>query len=358
MFVYKVPQKYYAFLHLYSSRIASGPLTDDCQDWTLVNSTVLNESASSNWLIVEVKRQLNTFDTQDIPIVNDLELWSAPTRIIAAWGTTPTVSYHGTNKARASIRLFAQSEDGVNDGIGLREVLETTADGMFEVMEENYVIPNVETTYHDICRTYEELFPDADPNDTDGVALIGATPFFSDDTEQYLQHFHHFTVHLSSTCDAKWPRTMIYMWAPGNKGLALPPNTGLPLFDKDNTKAIHMEIHFDNPELKKDMAVSGGVRFYYMNEQQENKAGILELGDPLLSMKDDPINAGLTKYQFTCPGKCSQTFAAGKKVTVFNEFLHMHQTGLRMTNELIRDDEVVHSSAVDVYDFEQQVSRY
>jgi hypothetical protein len=34
--------------------------------------------------------------------------------------------------------------------------------------------------------------------------------------------------------------------------------------------------------------------------------------------------------------------------------LHMHQTGVRMTNEVIRDGEVFHTAVVDVYDFEQQ----
>ena len=122
--------------------------------------------------------------------------------------------------------------------------------------------------------------------------------------------------------------------------------------------AIHMEIHFDNPTLKENMTVSGGVRFYYMNDQLENKAGILELGDPILILNGENINDGLTKYQFTCSSDCSRSFASGSNnnngVTVFNEFLHMHQTGVRMTNEVVRGDSVVHSASVDVYDFPQQ----
>ena len=119
--------------------------------------------------------------------------------------------------------------------------------------------------------------------------------------------------------------------------------------------AIHMQIHFDNPDLKENMVVSGGVRFYYMNEQQEHKAGILELGDPIQGLYGENINTGLTKYQFTCPGACSRSFfGSNSGVTVFNEMLHMHQTGVRMTNEVVRGDDVVHSSSVDVYDFEQQ----
>ncbi len=34
--------------------------------------------------------------------------------------------------------------------------------------------------------------------------------------------------------------------------------------------------------------------------------------------------------------------------------LHMHKTGVRMTNEVIRGGEVFHKAVVDVYDFDQQ----
>jgi len=189
----------------------AGPLTDDCQDWTLVNATILDEE---EWMIIEVKRALNTFDTQDIPIVNDEELWSAPTRIIAAWGDGESVSYHGQNKARASIRLFAKGDESTDDGVELREALEEQSDGSFEVSEVNYVIPAKETTYHDVCKTYDELFDD-DAQDQDGVAMIGAVPFFSEDTKQYIQHFHHFTVYVAESCESTFPRTMVYLWAPG-----------------------------------------------------------------------------------------------------------------------------------------------
>ena len=45
--------------------------------------------------------------------------------------------------------------------------------------------------------------------------------------------------------------------------------------------------------------------------------------------------------------------ALTEPVTVFGEFLHMHTTGARMTNELIRDKEVVKIVAVDSWDFDQ-----
>jgi hypothetical protein len=72
-------------------------------------------------------------------------------------------------------------------------------------------------------------------------------------------------------------------WAPGDYGLNLPSNVGIPILGDGQTKSIMIEIHYHNP--------SG-----------------------------------------------------------------MHMTGTRMVNELIRDSEVIHTSAVEVFDFDQQGS--
>ncbi len=41
-------------------------------------------------------------------------------------------------------------------------------------------------------------------------------------------------------------------------------------------------------------------------------------------------------------------------MTVITEALHMHKTGARMVNEVIRGDEVVHTAKVEVFDYDQQ----
>ena len=44
----------------------------------------------------------------------------------------------------------------------------------------------------------------------------------------------------------------------------------------------------------------------------------------------------------------------GDNVTVLREYLHMHSIGASMTNELIRDGEVVHTGRVDFFNFDMQ----
>ena len=38
---------------------------------------------------------------------------------------------------------------------------------------------------------------------------------------------------------------------------------------------------------------------------------------------------------------------------MFREYLHMHSLGARMKNELIRNEEVVKTAAIDFWDFDQ-----
>ena len=102
----------------------------------------------------------------------------------------------------------------------------------------------------------------------------------------------------------------------------MPEHVGFPLFHSEGAQAIQVEIHYDNPTLIEGMVDSSGVRLYYINEEREEKAAILELGDSLIGLEGENINAGLTRYQFTCLGECSANVGSGS-VTILNEYLHV-----------------------------------
>lgn len=128
------------------------PLLDECQDWTLNDATV-----GGGWIIVEVSRSLDTGDKQDHAIKADADFWTAPTRIIAAWGDSSSISYHGSNKARSAVRIFGDSVDGKSELEALVSELESESDGYFDVREDNHEITNEETQYHSICTRADEL---------------------------------------------------------------------------------------------------------------------------------------------------------------------------------------------------------
>ncbi len=136
----------------------------------------------------------------------------------------------------------------------------------------------------------------------------------------------------------------------------MPENVGIPLFGPGSQfRSISIQIHCNNPNKVPNLLDSSGMRLYYTVTPREIEAAWISIGDPLDQLSGVAIGDGLTQYSFTCGGDCSSfVLADGEPVTVIAEGLHMHQTGVRMTNELIRDGEVVNFAAVDVYEFEQQ----
>ena len=189
------------------------PLPDDCQDWSLKNSIVNN-----GWILIEMSRLLDTGDTQDHPLMPDADLWLPPTRLIAAWGDSESSAYHGGKQGRSSVRLYVTPDD-INaiksESFALEETLTNLSNGNhFDIREDNYEIPAVETEYHDVCKTMEELIEEGSL-DMDGkslITVIGAMPVISEETRQFV---HHFTVYLQPDCDQfSFPRSMVYAWAP------------------------------------------------------------------------------------------------------------------------------------------------
>ena len=105
---------------------------------------------------------------------------------------------------------------------------------------------------------------------------------------------------------------MLYAWAPGDQGLALPNDVGFPLFDTENNQAIDIEIHYNNPALTSGMIDSSGLRFYYVNDERTYRAGVYQTGDPFVGLMEiaPEINDGLTQHTFTCPSECSSLYLA------------------------------------------------
>lgn len=79
------------------------------------------------------------------------------------------------------------------------------------------------------------------------------------------------------------------------------------------------------------------------------------LGDPVIRLMNAPVGNGLSAHKFDCPGSCSTATMDGhEKVTVLRESLHMHKTGVAMSNEHMRDGEVIRVGKSEYYDYSQQ----
>ena len=214
------------------------PLTDDCQDWELVDTVVQEDG----FLIVQARRLLDTLDTQDKAIINDKETILSATRIIGAWGNnTASASFHGPNRVRSAMRFHGLPTDGaaaLDEYENFKEVMAVEAEGYFEINANNSIIPANVTTYYSFCISWKDILAQGVP---DGVPLhvVGFEPRLDADSAAY---WHHLTVSaiegasdLTSCSDLRFE--IMYGWASGAVPEAFPPNFGL-LFGQNGFQGV------------------------------------------------------------------------------------------------------------------------
>ncbi|CAN0293249.1 unnamed protein product, partial [Ectocarpus sp. 12 AP-2014] len=138
------------------SLVAGTPVVDECtQDWTLLSAEVGDGS-----LVFEAERALDTEDDQDRVFSDDSFEGAVPTRLLAAWGDSDTVGYHGGSFAKGQVVMFGGSEN--DDAADPVLDVKTSADvQFFDAAPKNFSIPTERTWYEDTCITASEL-PDLD----------------------------------------------------------------------------------------------------------------------------------------------------------------------------------------------------
>ena len=344
------------------------PKPDDCQqDWELVNSHSTSISVTAeerqavdttvddeSFLMFEARRKLNTDDPQDIVLIRDSLLAIPEQRIISAWGNTPEVSFHGIDDvARGSIRLYKTEVDEPDfDALMARD-----ADGSFFLGARIFTIPANDTTYQEFCITRQDLIDQGVPDTTDLMSVIGFRPIVDDGPSARYVHHYVVTGIMNASDDAcsdgEGGMDLVYVWAPGDGPFALPEFLGASLFGVDGFQGFSVEIHYDNPNMDEGIVDSSGVEIFYSTTPRETEVAILQVGDPFIQLFSQPVGEGYNMHQFDCPGSCSSLYLQDDEpVTVIREYLHMHATGVRMTNEQIRDGEAVRTAATEVWDFD------
>ena len=324
------------------------PQDDVCSNWDLLKAT-----ADDGWIMLEVARNLDTGDSQDLAIMDDSDPFVVGARLISAWGDT-TLGYHGSSVAKSEVRLFGEEEQRGVTAEATHKELNATADGSFMILARDFVIPSDQTTYQRTCFTYDDLLEQA-PGLAEGQSLtmIGGGPIITPETSQFLHHFIVYGSENSTSCEMS---NQLAGWAPGAYGLSLPSNVGIPILGNGQIKSIMLEIHYHNHGGIENQIDSSGYQIYYTLQPREFEGAYLQLGDPVVSLDGTSIGEGLSEWTFECDTMCSTVALGDESVTVLFESLHMHMTGTRMVNELIRDGEIVHTSAVEVFDFDQQGS--
>ncbi|CAM9200132.1 unnamed protein product [Discosporangium mesarthrocarpum] len=233
--------------------------------------------------------------------------------------------------------------------------------GFFDVGPVDFPVPTNKTYYLDTCvgvgNWTAEGFPAAGP-----VHVVGFEAVISPDT---IDHIHHLVLTGFASESCKYTESFelglafldMFVWTKGSRmGEALPDEAGFR-FSADNPlnfKAFKLSTHYDNPEGEAGLTDSTAVRFYYTENLREHDAGALVLGDPVLTLMDEPLVQGRSKYSFDCPSSCTEESFQDDSVTIFAELLHMHELGRRMEVQQFRGGELVRAADVEYYDFNYQ----
>ena len=171
----------------------SGPQPDTCQNWELRNA-----QSDGGFVIFEAVRDLNTGDPQDRPIINDINPGEVPAhRIIAAWGDTPQISYHGlTGRVKSAIRFYGAP----NAATLFYQTMKEQADGSFVVRAMDYTIPQQDTEYKKFCFSQDALVNLGAVNQS--IHVIGWEPIVSNASAPYV---HHFLIYGSQNANQGLP---------------------------------------------------------------------------------------------------------------------------------------------------------
>lgn len=110
---------------------------------------------------------------------------------------------------------------------------------------------------------------------------------------------------------------LFHGWAKGNGPNQLPATAGYPVGGADGFKTFKLQIHYSNPGRKQGVKDSSGIRIYFADQLRKYDAGLLQLGDPSLSLIGKRLQAGLTRHTFDCASSCTQNLFEADEVTVF-----------------------------------------
>ncbi|XP_068222671.1 MOXD1 homolog 1-like [Palaemon carinicauda] len=347
-----------------TDRYATGntvPQVDASQDVKLLGG-YQNTTHTS----LRFSRKWNTCDDKE-----DLELSKEDTvRLIWAYGAADpknkdpmAISYH-SQRGSKSIYL---NEPRL-------QLPKMSADiKSWEIRSPNVQLPDNLTTLY-WCKLFKI------PRLTRKTHVIGYVPVISDDNIQHVHHILLYECHLpesegyyekwvdvdgaqcfSANMPVSWRycNSPLVAWAIGGEGNFAPDNVGFPLGEEHGGATYFMmEMHYDNPNLRKGVVDNSGLRIYYTENLRQYDAGILMTGHKVTPMQIIP-----PRQQWFSVGICEAYDCFFKTspetgINVFAGILHSHLLGRNITLRHVRDNKELPVVLRDLnYDFNFQETR-
>ncbi|KAJ1521461.1 hypothetical protein ONE63_003129 [Megalurothrips usitatus] len=242
----------------------------------------------------------------------------------------------------------------------------------WDVRQEEFIVPdNMDTVYW--CRIFKA------PGLTRKHHMLGYEPIISPES---VRHVHHMLLYecapksrqipllqkaasergaacYSPAMPPEWDSclTPVVAWAVGSQGEFFPEHVGIPLGEDDRSTYFMLEVHYDNPSLKR-LRDNSGLRIHYTPNLRPHDAGILSTGiavSPLHMIP--PQQKAYTTFGY-CPSPCTNKLLPSDGIKVISVVLHSHMAGSRMELRHLRNGKELPRIAQDRhYDFNYQQSR-
>ncbi|XP_065570089.1 dopamine beta-hydroxylase-like isoform X4 [Artemia franciscana] len=216
----------------------------------------------------------------------------------------------------------------------------------FDVLSNNAVIPPKETTYWCRVQKIPEVFKDKHH-------VIQFEANIQAENEGVVHHIEVFYCEVAETanlplysgpCDGtERPQTtqackrVIAAWAMGAGPFSYPKEAGQTFGGSSFSRYIMLEVHYNNPRLKKGIVDNSGIRLYYTKKLRKHDAGIIELGlEYTDKMAIPPLQEEFVLSGYCVP-ECTAVGLPQNGITVFGSQLHTHLTGKRVMTRHIRN---------------------
>lgn len=336
------------------------PKLDDCpSDWSMSQNVV-----TESFIAFEASRPIDTKNNQDFRIFNDSDGLITPTNVIAAWGDSDALSFHGAGRAvRSTLRFYqpqyAKTEKSFKNEGGKSniDILRESADSSVTFKANNFTVPLTNSHYEVFCINIEDI-PGISTNESIHVIGLAHVPSIENngvDTAGFVHHYNALGLPERCSTTLNPFKKVFYIWAPGQEPVVFPPQASFPLGGNSVHKALVLDVHYANLELKENVVDDTGIELFYVKEPRDFDAQVMVMGSApgRYGIDGTPIPDGTSRHEMACPGACfSMHFE--NPVTVFAEGFHMHYNGVRATGQLIRDEtEIVHEAGVEVWDYDQ-----
>ncbi|XP_056011248.1 dopamine beta-hydroxylase-like [Ostrea edulis] len=214
----------------------------------------------------------------------------------------------------------------------------------FDIVNPNITIPAKETTYwwcvtklprlpekHHIIM-YEGIITDA------SVGLVHHIEVF------HCQLSPHETVtsyNGPGMAEGKPPelaacREVIGAWAMGASAMFLPNEAGTAVGGPSRSRYVLLEVHLNNPDLKRGVVDSSGIRFHVTKHLRRYDSGIMELGLEYTNKMAVPPKQAMFTLPGYCIADCTEIALPPNGIRVYASQLHTHLTGKQVFTKHIR----------------------